>query len=364
MPQDLKSIKGISVKTEKKLLDVSINDVNLLRLATETPENRKDLSKRTNLSLASVYNWSKQAQLMRVEGISANDAALLVQCGIRDIEDLKEADTEGLLGFIKAVSSKAVDIKRPPTLEEINRWQQNAKTLTSTFEKDEDDQKNKYIFSTPNSESIDRNYLNSNNKDKNMKESGFFSDLSEVITEIGVGIAGAQHALDLSSIDIQNTILKDEELAAYGINATWYTIPEVNFDLKMEYMMMEESTESGSKPKSGSLFKRMYIGPSNAKYNNYFKSSMTGESTLSLRFVPLPPPERFTERIIMPDLIGMSKEEAEEELGLDGILIKGIEIIRGKTSNEKNSQVTYQSIMPGKIVLINEKPELKVTLDE
>lgn len=363
MPQDLKSIKGISVKTEKKLLDLSIEDVNKLRLATETPENRKDLSEKTKLSLASIYNWSKQAELMKVEGISADDAALLVQCGIRDIEDLKNADTEGLLGFIKAVSSKTTDSKRIPSLEEINQWKQNAKTLTSTFQKDESDEKNKYIFSEIKGESIARNYLN-NNKDKEMKESGFFSDLSEVITEIGIGIAGAQHALDLSSIDIQNTILKDEELAAYGINATWYTIPEVNFDLKMEYMMMEESTESGSKANSGSLFKRLFIGPSNAKYNNYFKTSKTEESTLSLKFVPLPPPERFTERIIMPDLIGMSKEEAEEELALDGILIKSIEILKGKTENGKSSEVTYQSINPGKIVLINEKPELKVTLDE
>ena len=360
MAFDLKSIKGIGVETQKKLLKISIDDVDMLRVATETPQKRKVLSKQINSSVANLYIWSKQAELMRIEGISANDAALLVKCGIRNIDDLKSADTIGLMSFIKTVVSKTADTKRTPTFKEINIWKKNAEAVDSAFQVDEADQRNEYIFISPNREPKNGNYINNGIKDKTVKESGFFSDLSEVITEIGVGIAGAQHQLDLSSIEIQNAILENDELAAYGLNATWYTIPEVNFTLKMEYMMMQESTESGSV--SGT--RRLFISPSNAKYNNFFKSSITEESSLSLRFVPLPPPERFTERIVMPDLIGMSKEEAEDELDLSRISINSIEILNGKTENEKNSEVIYQSIKPGKIVLINEKLELKVTLNQ
>ena len=345
MPLDLKSIKGIGVETEKKFFEINIQDINMLRSATETPEKRKELSKKINISMENLYIWSKQADLMRVEGISKNDAELLVKCGIRDTDDLKLADSMGLFSFIKTVMSNTADTKKIPTLEDINLWKKNAESVVSTFQKNDMDHINEYIFTTDNSRLKSESYSNADTKDTTIKESGFFSDLTQVITEIGVGIAGAQHQLDLSSIEIQNAILENEELASYGVNATWYTIPEVKFDLKMEYMMVNESSESGSVPRT----KRIFVSPSNAKYNNFFKSSITEESTLSLRFVPLPPPERFTERIVMPDLMGMSKEEAEEELNLNRISIKSIEIINGKTENNKSSEFIYQSINPGKI---------------
>lgn len=360
MPLELRSIKGIGVETEKKLNSLKINDVNMLRNQTQTPEKRVELSKKINVSPGNIYIWSKQAELMKVQGVSATDAELLVESGIRNIEDLKEVDANSLLNFISTIMSNRTDKKKIPTLEEVETWKKNAETVDSTFKEDERDMKNKYIFLDGDKKLASEEFSQSKSEDKVVKESGFFSDLSEIIIDIGTGIAGAQHEMDLSSIHIQNTIMENEELAAYGLNATWYTIPEVRFDLKMEYMIVEESTKSGTEKG----MRKFFVIPSNAKYNNYFKSSKKEESNLSLRFVPLPPPEAFTERIIMPDLIGMTKEEAEEELDLNRIPIKDIEIVKGETGNENTSKVTYQSISPGKILLINEKVGLKVTLKE
>ena len=143
------------------------------------------------------------------------------------------------------------------------------------------------------------------------------------------------------------SILEDDELAAYGLNATWYAMPEINFNLKMEYMMSEESTESGSGP----IRRKLLISPSNAKYNNFFTSSKKEESSLSIKFVALPPPERLTERIYMPDLIGMTEKDAREELNSNGIEIKKVE---GLIDKNKDSEVIEQSIEAGKIMLINE----------
>lgn len=332
----------------------------MLRNQTQTPEKRVELSKKINVSPGNIYIWSKQAELMKVQGVSATDAELLVESGIRNIEDLKEVDANCLLNFISTIMSNRTDKKKIPTLEEVETWKKNAETVDSTFKEDERDMKNKYIFLDGDKKLASEEFSQSKSEDKVVKESGFFSDLSEIIIDIGTGIAGAQHEMDLSSIHIQNTIMENEELAAYGLNATWYTIPEVRFDLKMEYMIVEESTKSGTEKG----MRKFFVIPSNAKYNNYFKSSKKEESNLSLRFVPLPPPEAFTERIIMPDLIGMTKEEAEEELDLNRIPIKDIEIVKGETGNENTSKVTYQSISPGKILLINEKVGLKVTLKE
>lgn len=206
---------------------------------------------------------------MKVNGITANDAALLVACGIRDIDDLKDSDAVSLLSFIRTMVSKTADPRRGPSLKDISTWKENSKDIVSKFKRNDDDERNEYILLAKKYKPIITDPKNGNNKEKPVEEGGFFSDFTEIITQIGAGIAGAQHELDLSSIDIQNAILEDEELAAYGLNATWYAMPEINFNLKMEYMMSEEASESGS----GAVRRKLLISPSNAKYNNFFTSS-------------------------------------------------------------------------------------------
>lgn len=350
MQSDLKLIKGIGVETEKRFFRVNIRDINMFNLATDTPQKRKELAKKINVSPANLYLWAKQAELMKVNGITANDAALLVACGIRDIDDLKDSDPVSLLSFIRTMVSKTADARRGPSLKDIIAWKESAKDIVSKFKKNDDDERNEYILLVKKDKPLIRN---DGNEEKTVKEGGFFSDFTEIITQIGAGIAGAQHELDLSSIDIQNSILEDEELAAYGLNATWYAMPEINFNLKMEYMMSEEASESGS----GAVRRKLLISPSNAKYNNFFTSSKKEESSLSIKFVALPPPERLTERTYMPDLIGMTEKDAREELNINGIEIKKVE---GLIDKNKDSEVIEQSIEAGKIMLINEKVVIKL----
>jgi hypothetical protein len=128
----------------------------------------------------------------------------------------------------------------------------------------------------------------------------------------------------------------------------------------MEYQMVEERSESGTRTGA----KRFFLSPSNASYNNTFKSTSGGESTLTLKFVPVPPPERFTDRISMPDLLGLTREEAETALLEERIQTLPPDIAIGKTSNGKPTEVTGQTIPPGKILQINEKVGLKILVSE
>jgi len=357
---DLKSVKGISNDAVKKLINLGIDDGDKLRASVETAEQRTALAQKTDLSLQDIYIWSKQAELMQLEGISADDAQLLLQCGIRDLSDLVAVEADSLLKFMKTVGANTVGgVKQIPTLEEIKLWQEKGSQQDSAFQKDEHDDFNEFLSVTKTERTA---RFNNPSSTTTVREAGFFSDLTKILTEIGSGIAGAQHQMDLSSLDIQNRILEDEELAATGFNATWYTIPEVNFTLRMEYTVAEETTTSNSG--LSSTTRKMYISPSNARYNNIFKSSQSGASSLDLRIVPVPPPERFTERKVMPDLLGLTKEEAEQELTDNGITVKAIQVVTGKTASGKATEVAEQSIAAGKVLLINEQPELKVILNE
>lgn len=179
--------------------------------------------------------------------------------------------------------------------------------------------------------------------------------IADIIEEIGIGIAKAQRALDDNSINTQNAIFADEGLFSSGLSATWYVIPEVSFTLKMEYAVNSESTESGNKQggRIGDVLRekgRFMIVPSNAKYNNLYKTERNESSTLSLKFVPVPAPEKSTERRFMPDFIGKTAPEAEDAARMEGI---GVTFKSGR-----EGKVKAQSIPPGKMVMIKEVAEL------
>jgi hypothetical protein len=65
--------------------------------------------------------------------------------------------------------------------------------------------------------------------------------LGEVLARVGEGVAQAQRAMDLNSIATQTLIDNDPVLSEYGLQATWYHMPEVTLELKMSLAMKRET---------------------------------------------------------------------------------------------------------------------------
>lgn len=183
----------------------------------------------------------------------------------------------------------------------------------------------------------------------------FYLTLPEVLTELGKGIGKAQRELDMHSIEVQNSILKDKELADYGINATWYVMPEIQFDLKMEYSVTEKRTEEGEVTSSVKKTARnIEIIPSNMKYNTLFESERREESTLSIKFRPMPPPQFTIIRTEVPNLYGMTKNEAEavlKEAEIEAEFISDAE----PDAKDSETNVVFQTVNPGDFLLNDEK---------
>lgn len=174
--------------------------------------------------------------------------------------------------------------------------------------------------------------------------------IADVIAEIGIGLANAQRALDMNSIKTQNAILENEELFSSGMSATWYVIPEVTFSLKMEYSVTKENRQQGD----GDILAnrgRFMIVPSNAKYNNLFKTESMEESTLTLKIVPIPSPERVTERRFVPNFIGKTVVEAKELAESKGIFVSF-------DSEADDRTVRGQSCPEGTLALIGKSVKL------
>lgn len=275
----LTKLKGIGKNVENRLLSKDISDLVSLRQNTKEPEKRHKLAQEIKVKDQTLYFWSKQADLMRVEGIDTDWAELLVRAGVRNVGDLAKIDEVNLKKLLEVYSKNYLtDHDEVPNLEKLKDWKAEASQLENTLKLDPDDPRLDLIFKNDRKEE--------SKKKKSYKESSLFDDLSDIITNIGRGIAEAQVELDRSSIEVQKVLDEDEELSGFGLQANWYVMPETTFTLKMEYTMVEEKESEGSGP----FNKRIFISPVNAKYQNYFKSTESTESEFKFKIVPVPPP--------------------------------------------------------------------------
>lgn len=276
MATKLISIVGVDKKIEQILRQkANIGTIKQLYDATRTASDRAELAEKANLSLASITHWAVQAELLRMEAMSIDTAYDFIDAGIYSVEQFKAMAPKEVFEKVKSKN-----VYSNITLSEIARIKNSVVREAKAFE----------------CESIRKELVEVENT-----APGIYTDLSSIITELGKGIAQAQLALDESSIAIQNKILADDKLYGMGLQATWYVMPEAEFTLKMDYAVTEEKTSTGQ-----ILSSKVSAAPSNATFNNYFKSEKREESSVRLKFVPIPANEKMLERKYMPDLSGLN----------------------------------------------------------
>lgn len=142
-----------------------------------------------------------------------------------------------------------------------------------------------------------------------------FAPIEDMLTATGRGIAQAQKAMDMASIEIQKEIDATEALAGTGIQATWYAIPEVELNLKIA-LSIEGTTGAGGAAGTGSVGKaaggKIRITPINARFQNQFDFSQQVASELKVKIVPVPKPAGATKTV--PDVEGMTLDDARKAL--------------------------------------------------
>ena len=111
-------IKGISNALKTKLTRTGIADVPSLLVYGRTVENRKKLAEALNVDRSYVDSWLKQADLWRVPGMTPDIAFLLVQAGVRNVEDLSNLDVKRALPLLYSLGNVQTDFT-PPTEEAL-----------------------------------------------------------------------------------------------------------------------------------------------------------------------------------------------------------------------------------------------------
>ncbi|MCL2549617.1 MAG: DUF4332 domain-containing protein [Methanimicrococcus sp.] len=341
-----------------------------LRKKTRTGNDRESLSVKISVNVRTVYIWAKQADLMRIGEIDAVYSRILVESGVRHVEDLAAANPRVLLQLFE---SSTISYQRPVSSAILEAWKKEAAELKNELETEKGDPPLDLLFKHSLSrrelllaerDAINQQFLlaeeqNANNADRQAGAinsgllrpktvgGGFYFGLGEMIAEMGRGVAQAQHELDMSSLAVQQYIDADENLSQYGLSSTWYALPETTFTIKVDYAIVKEETEEGETQNDGTpakeILNTMRIAPINAKYQNYFKSTTSIESELKFKIVPVPPPAKVNDTVIVPDLSDLSVEEAKEVIIASLLRVGALERVEGPTDNDKDTQVFMQS---------------------
>jgi hypothetical protein len=119
----------------------------------------------------------------------------------------------------------------------------------------------------------------------------FSAPIQGVIAALGRGIAEAQTALDRGSVQAQDEIDADPQLASLGMQATWYQLPRVELELKLAMTMSEEGAPPRARAIGKGFFKpvKLIAQPVSASYQNRFNYDVQAASTIKLTVVPVPP---------------------------------------------------------------------------
>lgn len=180
-----------------------------------------------------------------------------------------------------------------------------------------------------------------------------FAPLEEVLIAAGRGIAKAQKELDFASLEIQKEIDSDPTLSAMGLEATWYAIPETELNLKITLSLESKISSSGSR-KTSSM---MRISPVNATFQNQFGFSEQISSELRVKIMPVPKPSGATKMI--PDVIGLTSEEATKVLTVANFKVKLVKII-GTVKEGQQSEVKKVTPSVGTLVAFDYDKEVEV----
>jgi hypothetical protein len=186
----------------------------------------------------------------------------------------------------------------------------------------------------------------------------FYSDIADILNNLGQGLANAQKKLDIGAMMSQKEILEDDVLSGYGLSANWYVMPEAEFNMMMELGITEREEvegelEAGRVESSGT---KIVAALSDAKYSALYKSESRQESSLRVRFVPVPMPSV----VRIPDLIGLPVAAASSTLSGSGV---GARFIGedGMAWTDEKGVVISQSIRGGQVMLAEKVLMVTVT---
>jgi len=126
-PSDLIDVEGIGPAYLAKLAAVGITSRS--QLLRKDAEGRQALVEAAGIGEGLLGKWVSQVELAGLEGVSDQDAEILVAGGITSVQALAEAHPDILNGSLIAINAEKNLVKEVASVEQIKGWIEQAKAL-------------------------------------------------------------------------------------------------------------------------------------------------------------------------------------------------------------------------------------------
>jgi predicted flap endonuclease-1-like 5' DNA nuclease len=122
-------VAGITHKDATKLRKQGVRTSKGLIEAAANRRDRADLSDATGIDPRDLQQWINHSDLMRVKGVGAEYAELLVAAGVDTLRDLRRRNPTALLAKIIGLNGDSKVVQRLPTESMVEGWIEAARGL-------------------------------------------------------------------------------------------------------------------------------------------------------------------------------------------------------------------------------------------
>ncbi|NPA07222.1 MAG: DUF4332 domain-containing protein [Chloroflexi bacterium] len=125
----LRAVEGIGPVYADKLAAIGILTAQDLLEKGGTPQGRKAIAERTQISPKLILEWVNHVDLFRIKGIGPEYADLLEAAGVDTVVDLARRNPENLYQRLQEVNQAKHLVRRMPSLEQVRAWIEQARTM-------------------------------------------------------------------------------------------------------------------------------------------------------------------------------------------------------------------------------------------
>ncbi len=123
------TVEGIGDVYARKLMQAGIDTTEALLEKGATPQGRKELAEKTDISTKSILEWVNRVDLLRIKGVGEEYSDLLEAVGVDTVPELAQRNAENLHAKMREVNEKKELVRRLPTMSQVGDWIEQAKAL-------------------------------------------------------------------------------------------------------------------------------------------------------------------------------------------------------------------------------------------
>jgi len=127
-------IEGIGPVYAKKLVDIGVTTTEQLLECAGSKKGRKEIAEKSGISEKNILEWVNLSDLFRIKGVGSEYSDLLEEAGVDTVVELSRRNPDNLCAKIAEINEEKKLVRRPPTLDAIKDWVEQAKTLPRMVE--------------------------------------------------------------------------------------------------------------------------------------------------------------------------------------------------------------------------------------